>query len=108
LEKAVIEIDSGYRGTLQYLKNDEHYDRTRLYREFILPVVLHPRLEALQAMREGFTIVPIANHLAAFPSAVFQQSFVALEVCYFNFNFKFNFIKYCIFLVLFFASATCE
>jgi hypothetical protein len=79
LETAVLAFDSSFDATLRYFRSED-FTRRRLVDEFVMPAIISPRLPALLAMREGFSIVPIATHLAFFSSQEFRESFVALEV----------------------------
>jgi hypothetical protein len=79
LESSVLEIDVGFASTKKYWKTEYNGSAVAFFDEFVLPVVLTPRLEALNAIKEGFDIVPLSSHLKLFSWEELLRLFVGME-----------------------------
>ena len=60
--------------------NYKTYTRDELCNDFIQERIYAPRMEMLTAMKDGFNIVGISNHLMDFSSKDFEKYFVGLEI----------------------------
>ena len=80
LESAIKEIDIDYSGTLKNMKNDPLYSKEYLFQEFLIPSVFEPRLEALNAIKQGFEIFPISPMLQLFTKNQLRETFFGYDL----------------------------
>lgn len=80
LELAIQEIDIEYSGALKSMKKDPQYNKEYLFREFLIPIVLEPRLEALNAIKQGFDIFPISPMLQLFTKNQLREKFFGYDL----------------------------
>lgn len=88
LKQAILNFDMEYKGSIELFyqpsSDGSRTARENLYYEFIYPVIIKPRQEALIAIREGFNIVPFVSHLQYFTYREFIDVFVGEDVYDYN------------------------
>ena len=76
----IISIFSNFTKLGALSPNYKIYSREELCNDFIQNSIYRPRMEMLMAMRDGFNIVGISNHLMYFSTKDFEKYFVGLEI----------------------------
>jgi len=80
IEKAIVELDSSYKGSLQYMKSEEGYDKNYLFDNFLIENIFNPRLDALNAIKAGFGMFPINSQLQMFSKNMLKSNFFGIDM----------------------------
>ena len=80
LELAIREMDMEYTGSVKAMKLSPDYSKEYLFEEFLIPYVLEPRLEALNAIKRGFDIFPISPMLQLFTKDQLKANFFGYDL----------------------------